>query len=365
MWSEVAARTDFSLLRYAQCWEDADILLEGLEVGPGDVCLAIASGGDNTLALLARAPARVIALDLSPAQIACLELRVAAYRGLNYRELLELVGSIPGRDRTGLYGRCRPLLSPWARAFWDAHSREIAQGIGAAGRFERYLALFGSYLLPLIQPPKRARRLLQSTPRQEREAFYAREWDTWRWRLLFRVFFSRLIMARLGRDSSLFHYVGGPVADPLLERTRRALTELNPAENPYLQWIVAGRHLTALPYALRPENFDAIRNHLDCLEYHCCSLEEFLGSLPDGAIDRFNLSDIFEYMSQDNYHRLLERLVRAGRRGGRLAYWNLFAVRQRPLWMADRLCPLDALARRLHSQDKTFFYRSFILEEIL
>ena len=28
--SEAAERADFSLIRYAQCWEDADILLEAL-----------------------------------------------------------------------------------------------------------------------------------------------------------------------------------------------------------------------------------------------------------------------------------------------------------------------------------------------
>ena len=52
MHSEVADRTDFSIVRYAQVWEDADVLLEALDVQPGDTCLSIASAGDNTLALL-------------------------------------------------------------------------------------------------------------------------------------------------------------------------------------------------------------------------------------------------------------------------------------------------------------------------
>src|SRR5947199_7899473 len=97
--SEIAARADFSGVRYAQCWEDADILVEGLDVRPGDVCLSIASAGDNALALLSRNPARVVALDLSPAQLACLELRVGAYRELEHGELLELIGSQPSRRR--------------------------------------------------------------------------------------------------------------------------------------------------------------------------------------------------------------------------------------------------------------------------
>src|SRR3954447_25819475 len=109
--SEAAANADFSEIRYAQCWEDADVLLDGLDVRPGDVCLSIASAGDNALALLTRGPERVIAVDLSRAQLACLELRVAAYRELSHPELLELIGSTPSGRREALYRRCRGGLS--------------------------------------------------------------------------------------------------------------------------------------------------------------------------------------------------------------------------------------------------------------
>jgi S-adenosylmethionine-diacylglycerol 3-amino-3-carboxypropyl transferase len=42
MSSEIAERADFDLIRYAQCWEDADILLEALDIQAGDTCLSIA-----------------------------------------------------------------------------------------------------------------------------------------------------------------------------------------------------------------------------------------------------------------------------------------------------------------------------------
>ena len=128
MGSEVAAKADFSGIRYAQCWEDADVLLEALDIQTGDVCLSIASAGDNALAMLSRGPAQVIALDLSPAQLACVELRVAAYRELSHGELLELIGSTPSRRRQSLYERCRVQLNSAAREFWDAHSRSFATG---------------------------------------------------------------------------------------------------------------------------------------------------------------------------------------------------------------------------------------------
>src|ERR1051326_5535235 len=160
--SEAAARADFSQIRYAQCWEDADILLEALDVQPGDACLSIASAGENTLSLLTRNPGRVIAIDMNAAQLACLALRVAAYRELDHAGLLELVGSRPSQRRHALYLCCRSQLSAADRAFWDSHPKEIALGIGSAGKFERYFATFRDRVLPLVHSRKIVEQLLRS-----------------------------------------------------------------------------------------------------------------------------------------------------------------------------------------------------------
>ena len=133
--------------------------------------------------------------------------------------------------------------------------------------------------------------------RQAREQFYDDRWDTWRWRLLFRLFFSRFVMGRLGRDPEFFRYVEGDVSGRILARTRHALTALDPTDNPYVHWILTGTHGAQLPVALRAEHFDTIRARLDRLEWHCQALEEFVEQAGAGTVDRFNLSDLFEYMS--------------------------------------------------------------------
>ena len=359
----VSVQADFSQVRYAQCWEDADVLLEALAIRPHHVCLSIASGGDNTLAMLACNPRRVIALDLSQAQLACLELRVAAYRELEYGELLELYGSVPSRRRDLLYRRCRPLLAPAVRGFWDARPGDILQGIGACGKFERYLAHFREHFLPLIHSQNAVNGLFLGRTIEEREVYYERVWNTWAWRAVFRAFFSRPVMGRMGRDPSFFRYVEGDVAGRILERARHALTTLDPAANPYAQWILTGSHRTALPFALRRENFDAIRDNLDRLEYRRDSLENFLASSDAGVIHCFNLSDVFEYMPLESYHRILETIAAGQPHGSRLAYWNLLAPRHRPEEMAPLWQPLTEFAARLHAEDKTFFYQDFVLEE--
>ena len=361
--TNIAGRADFSEIRYAQCWEDADILLEGLDIQPGDTCLSIASAGDNTLAMLARSPERVIALDVSQAQLACLQLRVAAYQALEHGELLELMGSIPSKRRTELYRRCRPLLSTNSCWFWDVRGQEIERGIGSTGKFEKYFSLFREKIMPLVHDKKTIEALLEGGSLEERESFYREKWSNYRWQLLFRIFFSRFTMGRFGRDPSFFRYVEGSVADRILMRTRHALTKLDPAENPYLQWILTGSHGQALPFALRAENFEEIRKNLDRLEWRQEAIGDCLRGL-ENSVDRFNLSDIFEYMSPESSRNLLEDLVKAGRKGGRLAYWNMLAERCRPEEMKDRLLPLKELSERLHGEDKAFFYRAFVVEEI-
>ena len=362
MRSEAAERADFSGIRYAQCWEDADILLEALSPGPGKRCLSIASAGDNTLALLAGAPQRVLAIDLSPAQLACLDLRVAAYRALEHPDLLALIGSRPSDRRLRLYDACRPHLSRASLAFWDDRRALLERGIGSAGKFERYFATFRTRVLPLVHSRSRVRALFTPRPQPERLAFYDRQWSNLRWTLLFQVFFSRLVMGALGRDPEFFRYVEGSVADRILARARYAMTELAPAENPYLHWIMLGGHAAALPCALREENFERIRRHLDALEWRCCALEQAL----DGAerFDCFNLSDIFEYMSPQAYEQLLRLIVASSRPAARLAYWNMLAPRSRPQSMAALLDPLADLSASLFRKDKAFFYSAFVVEQV-
>ena len=366
MKSEAAQHADFeSLLRYAQCWEDADVLVDGLDVQPGQVCLSIASAGENSLSLLTRAPGRVVAVDLNPAQLAAMELRVAAYRALKHGELLELIGSRPSARRAALYARCRGAMSGSARSYWDARGTEIDAGVGAAGKFERYFSIFRRFVLPLVHRRRRVERLLVHRDATERRAWYDAEWDTAAWRTLFRVFFSERVLGALGRDPSFFRYVDGSVADHLLGRVRHALAELDPSANPYVTWILTGTHRDALPHALRAEHFDTIRENLDRLEWHRSSVESLFDEGVLSSFDRANLSDIFEYMSPENATALFQRLADAANPGARLAYWNMMVPRRASELLPDRYRRLDDLSRRLFLEDKAFFYRDFVVDEVV
>jgi S-adenosylmethionine-diacylglycerol 3-amino-3-carboxypropyl transferase len=205
--------------------------------------------------------------------------------------------------------------------------------------------------------------LLAGGTRAQRQQFYRRNWDTRLWRAAFALFFSCPVMSRLGRDPSQFAYAEGSLAQHLRHRVRHALVAFDPAANPYVQWILTGEHRTALPFALRPENFDPIRTNLDRLEWRCQSLEAFLETYAGEPVARWNLSDIFEYLSPGHSRRLLQAIAGVSRRGARIVYWNLLARRERPPELAATWRPLRKLARRLHHADKAFFYSRVVVEE--
>lgn len=362
--SEIQHRADFSKIRYAQCWEDSRLLIAALQPA-GHRCLSIGSAGDNSFALLAGGAACVTAVEMNAAQVACIELRRAAYLTLDHAEFLRLVGSRPCSNRMKLYRACREKMAVDARQIWDAMPDAVENGIGSAGKFERYFSLFRRGILPLAHSRRRVMSLLEPKSPADRAKFYHEVWDNRRWRWIFQIFFSRTVMGMLGRDPEFFKYVEGSVAERILERTYHALVVLDPSENPYLHWILTGTHGEVLPEALEEKNFEMIRKALDenCLEVAQVSLENWLTGNPSRRYDSFNLSDIFEYMSEANTSDLLEKIVAAAHPGARLAYWNMLARRGRPEALAGRLksCDTDAL----FAQDRAFFYSRFVVEEVI
>ena len=200
--------------------------------------------------------------------------------------------------------------------------------------------------------------LLEPKDAQRRAEFYDRTWDSWRWRMLFRLFFSRTVMGRFGRDPRFFDYVDGAIGDRLLARSRHALVDLEPAANPYLHWILTGSHGDALPLrAARRELRAHPRQPRSAGVAPLAAGDVPAASRSVPAFDGANLSDIFEYMSAENYAALLEQVAGACTPGARLVYWNMMVPRSRPEAMANRLLPLTDEAARLHYQDKAFFYR--------
>jgi len=374
--SRIDARARFDIIRYANSWEDADVLCAALRPAPGKRMLAIASAGDNAFALLA-AGAEVVAADLSAAQLALVELKRAAIRQLDDDALLHFLGAPPSRrlngrrpaaggrrDAGGPAGEdagvprlttYRSLeLPPDTRAYWDANLEAIESGVIHSGRFENYFRLFRKWVLPLVHSKRDVEKLLAPKEDEERARFYREEWNTWRWRAMFRVFFSRFVMGRTGRDPEFFRYVEGSVAERIFKRAEYALSVLPPHANPYLAFIFTGNYRAVLPRYLR--DLPPLRANLDQLTLVQGSIEE----AATGKFDGFYLSDIFEYIDPATTRTIWDRLLQSASPHARFAYWNLLVPRRGP---PERVIALEEEAGALFARDLAFFYSAFVVEE--
>jgi S-adenosylmethionine-diacylglycerol 3-amino-3-carboxypropyl transferase len=356
-------------LLYSQCWEDVAVARAALRLQPGATVLAVAAAGDNVLAMLQDDPARIIGVDINPAQTALLELKAGAIRALPDGDAVaRFLGATDEPDRLECYRqRVRPSLAAAAARYWDAHPRDIERGVIHAGRFERYLAVFRTLVLPIVPGRRTVRAMLAATSLEEQGRLYHEHWDSRRWRLLFRVFFSRPLLGRFGRDPAFFEQCEiEDLGRHYLARAEHALLDIPVWRNPYATYILSGRvgEGERRPEYLRTEVQSVIRDRLDRLDVRTASLQEVLGSLPPRSVDAFYLSDVFELATPGDHAATLAEVARVGRPGARICYWNNLVARRHVQQLSGRLADNATEADRLFTVDRAFLYSRLVIETV-
>ncbi|MEW5900184.1 MAG: DUF3419 family protein [Acidobacteriota bacterium] len=354
-------------IRYAQCWEDPDMLRRALAINPEDDVVSIASGGDNSFALLLDRPRSLVAVDSNPAQIFLVELKRKAIEKFSCDEFSGFLGARNSTSRLKLYSQVRPVLSRGARVYWDGNLAAIKRGLIHCGKFEKYFRLFRRGPLPLIHRRSKIHELLSLISLQEQKEFYSRGWNSRRWQALFRVFFGKFLLGILGRDPSYFRYVSlDRVSEVLLLRAKRGLTEVPIRSNYYVEYILtqAYSRLESSPPYICPSNFEKLKENIGRLRLVNAYLDDYLDTLSPNSVSKFNLSDIFEYMSDWNVESTLQKTASISRPDSRMAFWTLFIPRQIPPGLAGQIQDLSAEYEKLFIQARTFFYGSFCVWKI-
>jgi len=150
-----------------------------------------------------------------------------------------------------------------------------------------------------------------------------------------------------------------------MDRTRRVLTELDPRDNPYAQWILTGSaRREAWPTYLTEAGHAGLIEAGTRLRLVASDLTAHLTTVGVDHYDGFNLSDVFEYLDSATCEALFAAIAHAGSTGARLAYWNLFVPRCRPAVLSSQLRRMPALSSSLYAQDRSFVYGAFHVEEI-
>jgi len=350
-------------LLYARLWEADQTLRQGLQIKPGDTVLSIAAAGDNSFALLLDDPAHVTLLDRNTTQLALCHLKMACLRTLEPPQARAFLGlePAPAHRRLRTWRGLRDQVPGWVATRWDGALDSLQRGVLDTGKFERYLALFRDHVLPLVQSHRTIHRMATLTDLEAQRALYRQVWDSRRWRLLFRLFFSRFVMERRGRERAFFDQVQERApAEVFRARAKKALCDLPVATNPYLVWILTGQNLHP-PY-LHDNTFETIASRVDRLDLVCDDLDGHLAATPPGTYDAHNLSDCFEYMAKPAADALLARLALGSKPGARLVYWNLLVQRDGSDVPTLKAHPKEAV--RLHASDRAFFYGRLQLETV-
>lgn len=345
------------LIRYANCWEDADLLCEALAPIQGQRVLSIASAGDNSFSLLSHGPESVVAVDVNRVQLHLVALKQAAIAVLEREDYLRFIGFSACTDRDALYARVRKALSAEVAAFWDGRMHEVRAGLVDQGRFERYFRLFRTRVLPLIHGRRRIEELFAEKDAEAQVRFHDHRWNSLRWRLLFRLFFSRAVMGRLGRDPAFLEQVEVDVGAFIHGRASAHLRSRDCQQNPFLSYILRGSFAPTLPHYVRPGVYEAVQRHIDRLVLHEGYAQDAFRT--HGRFHRFNLSNIFEYMDVGTFRHVAANIADNAEPTARLAYWNLMVPRSMADARPDDFAHDVDLSNALHARDMGFFYRAF------
>lgn len=354
-------------INYSQCWEDPLSLTTALSISPDDTVLSITSGGDNTLAILLKKPKRLISIDFNKTQNYLLELKITASKILDYQKFLEFLGVKKSHERLDLFKKIKNSLSTESKLWWETRPFLIKRGVIHVGRFERFLNSFQRLLLPLIHSRNTIAKFLDITDLNEQKIFYKNSWDTKRWRFLFKIFSSQPILKIFARQRGAFRYTNAPsVGNIYFERFKNNFQTIPIKDNYFMHYCLKGHYnLTSLPPYLGEQGYSFIRNNQLPLDIITIGILNYLKSIPDNYFSKFNLSDIFEFLSEEENNNLWSEIVRTAKCDATIVYWNNLVSRSYPNYLSRNIFDDREIAGRLNKVDRAFFYGSFHINKII
>jgi S-adenosylmethionine-diacylglycerol 3-amino-3-carboxypropyl transferase len=370
----------FRGLVYTQIWEDPEIDLEALALGPDCHVVAIASGGCNVLSYLTAAPARITAVDLSRAHVALSRLKlVAATRLPSWQAFYGFFGTADDPANVAAYHRLiAPHLDPQSRAYWEGRGLQhlgrrrisiFARNVYRHGVLGRFIGIAHAaarvYGVDL-------RDLLSARSLEEQRRFFETvlaplfDKPAVRWATA-----NRLSLYGLGIPPAQYEALAGgrDMGAVLRSRVERLTCGFSLDDN-YFTWQAFGRRYSRdaqgpLPPYLRRDQFDAVRARVDRVEVLNRSVTEYLAGCPDASRDRYVLLDAQDWMTDAQLTALWAEITRTARPGARV----IFRTAAEPSLLPGRVDPAllarwryeEALSRALTGRDRSAIYGGFHL----
>ena len=124
-------------------------------------------------------------------------------------------------------------------------------------------------------------------------------------------------------------------------------------ENIYLQYTVYGRFIQ-LPFYLREENFEKIKSNVDKASFVLGDVRTVAAMSQN--FDFFNLSDIFEYMSEEETAQHEKMIAACANGAATVVFWNMLVDRQ---FAAEDFSPLsEKQVYEIYKNEKAYYYQA-------
>ncbi|MFM9863612.1 MAG: DUF3419 family protein [Micropepsaceae bacterium] len=340
---------------YNQIWEDPDVDMAALRIGPTSRIITIASGGCNVVNYLAANPAKVIAVDLNPNHIALTRLKLAALSHLpTYEDFFQFFGYANTKGNRENYDSFLvERLDETSRKYWQEwiplRGRRInmfARNLYRYGLLGRFLGILQT--VARLHGKQLKEMLTARTPEEQRAIFN---------RTIAPLFDSKLVKA-LSKLPVSFYALGIPPAqydelnkasggDPagLIRRRIEKLACDFPITENYFAWQAFGRRYDtedrgAVPAYLQEQTYKIVRERTGRVETHLASMTDYLAGLPVQSLDRYVLLDAQDWMNEEQITALWEQITRTAAPEARVIFRT--AGPDSPL---ERKLPADVIGR--------------------
>ena len=350
-------------------WEDPEMDRRAFGLTSDDTVISISSAGCNPLNFLCQSPRKLISIDGNPAQNAVLEMKLACIARLDHETFFDIFAARQPRVVTPLYRETlRPLLSHRAQAFWDKNLWMLARGIYNYGRMGIACRLV-RFLLPWLGISKaRIEEFFDLQSLEEQRAWYHRYAAPKLWGpLIKRLSESRIFMYLCGVHPHQYNLVADQhgMYEFVKERIEYVLTQVPIYDNYFLAATVTGKFRgERVPPYLKAENFATLRANLDRAQVVYGWLGPFLDTLPPGAITRFNLLDIFDWMPPEVLEGTWRSVLRAASPDAMMIFRSGPYHMSLPDSIEQHLDSHDARARELLKIDRSATYGGFYIKTL-
>ncbi len=357
-------RIVFHGIVFNMSWEDPEMDRRALRVGPGDTVVSISSAGCNPLNFLCQNPDKLITIDGNPAQNAMVELKLAGIKTLDHATFFDIFAARGPSVVSKVYrSRLRPNLSPRSRAFWDRNLWMAHRGLYDFGKMG-IAARIVRFILPLIGISKKhIEEFFELRSLDEQEAMYRKYVEPRLWGpVVQRLCESRWFMYLCGVHPRQLDLVDGRhgIYAYVKERIEYVLTKVPIYDNYFLSVTATGRFRNnRVPPYLLEENFETLRNNLDRVTVVNGWLGPYLDTLEAGSVNKFNLLDIFDWMTPELFEGTLESVLRVAAPEAKLIYRSGSYELPPPPSIRKRLRHHAELSKELLAIDRSATYGSF------